>query len=94
MRCERADGREELGKFSFDQPPDERVVHFRVAVDEHVAKRDEPAMFGDFLGEGGIALRALANGLADDLELALNPRPMQPARLVVGERLAGGELTD
>ena len=65
-----------------------------IAVDQHVAKRDDLGVGIDPACGGRVVVRQPSDGLADDLEISLHGLPQQPVGAVVGQLPARRHLDD
>ena len=84
----------EHGKLGFDNVPDEPVVDLGIAVNEDIAEGDNTAMLANAGGEVGVELGEPCQGLADDLELALDRSAQHVVPRIVVDALSSGEFRD
>ena len=81
-------------EFGLNDIPDDFVVHAIIAVDQAVTKSDNFPPFGATEFQGRLHGHGLAQGFADDLELALDRGTYEFAGGEIGERLSLRESLD
>ncbi len=77
-----------------DGAPYQRMIEQIVAVDQNVPKSDDRAGIGDARGSQRVMLRQAFDGLADDLEIALDGLAQQAITLVVRQTAILRHLTN
>ena len=87
--CEqRFDFAQQCRNLLFDCAPHQSMIHQVVAVNEHVAKCNDLAVFADAGSRFRIVLRKALHGLADDLETPLYGLSQDAVAVILRNRLA------